>query len=1216
MHIKYVVVEGFRVYRDRIELAPLSPKHNVVVGANGAGKSNLFNAIQFVLGDLTGGQLRADERKSMLHEGGGAHVMSAYVEIYFDNSTGRFPTEKDELVLKRAIGLKKDEYFIDRKHVTKTEVASLLESAGFSRSNPYNIVQQGKVVQLTVMSPEKRLDLLKDIAGTKIYDERREESLAIMKETAARRVKTDEMLTDIEKRLKELDEEKEELAKYQALDKRRKIAEYTYYEKERLKAKAELDKMERKRNEDSERTEAQQRREEEAKGRVKEAEKKLKAVGAELSLLQAECRTAADEQKKLLESVARGEMATQQADDDRKARAAAARATKEELKALGAQVAEAQAEVQRRAPDVEAKVAEAARQLERRDAADAEMQQLDSKQARATQFKSRQERDKHLNKEAAELRTKIKKKEQQAATLQKDLEQAQARQDQSATSASEGRKRLEAERAKAEQARTMCTALRQERDAATDKRKELWRKEQQLGDALKSTASELEKAQRTLQHTMSRAQWEAVVAVKRIAHEKGIQGCHGMLIELLQIDAKFHTAVEVAAGNQLFQVVVDDDDVAARLLTELQRANAGRVTFMPLNRLRPGADPDYPQTEDAIPMLQRLKFDERFRPAFKQVFRKSLIVRDLAVGSRFSKSHDLDCVTIDGDQVNRKGALTGGYLDARRSRLQAQADIKRLTAQRSAYEVQLGAEQKLLQEVDGQVTSLLGKLKQTEAARQKAEAAAEQEALDLPAAGADARGGAGSPDADAQKEEALRALQAAAQAERQRLDAVTAEAASEFTDGLSAEESRRRGELQASLAALQKALVAAERQKNKATQAQAQLETELREHLLKRQEELHAGLATDALEESRAESEGVAEALAAAQGKLTAAEATLGEAQRAREQKAAQERALQKQVEELRGQLAAERGAQAEEAKELDRHLTRKTLLLAKVDEFNDGIRRLGSLPKDAFEADRTQSSKQLMATIAKCQQELQGLTHVNKKALDQFANFSDQRDRLIERQAELDEAEASIRELIEHLDHKKDEAIERTFKLASRHYTEAFRELVPGGSGKLVMQTNVLSETAAAGATAATRVAQYSGVKVQVAFTGGGKTLTMEELSGGQKTMAALCLIFAIQRCDPAPFYIFDEVDANLDATHRASLAHMIAKQSADVDENGDERPPTQFITTTFRPELIHAGDQFYGVSHRGKASTVKTISKEEALRIISETASRSKQHVGGKDN
>ena len=69
----------------------------------------------------------------------------------------------------------------------------------------------------------------------------------------------------------------------------------------------------------------------------------------------------------------------------------------------------------------------------------------------------------------------------------------------------------------------MCTSLRQERDAATDRRKELWRKEQQLGDALKTTTSELDKAQRTLQHTMSRSQWEAIVAVKRIAHEKGIQ---------------------------------------------------------------------------------------------------------------------------------------------------------------------------------------------------------------------------------------------------------------------------------------------------------------------------------------------------------------------------------------------------------------------------------------------------------------------------------------------------------------------------------------------------------------------------------------------------------------------------------------------------------------------------------------------------------------------
>ena len=109
MYIKQVVTEGFRCYKDRVEADPFSPRHNVIVGANGSGKSNFFTAIQFVLGDMTGGQLRADERKSMLHEGAGAHVMSAYVEIYLDNSDGRLPVERDEVVLKRAIGLKKDE---------------------------------------------------------------------------------------------------------------------------------------------------------------------------------------------------------------------------------------------------------------------------------------------------------------------------------------------------------------------------------------------------------------------------------------------------------------------------------------------------------------------------------------------------------------------------------------------------------------------------------------------------------------------------------------------------------------------------------------------------------------------------------------------------------------------------------------------------------------------------------------------------------------------------------------------------------------------------------------------------------------------------------------------------------------------------------------------------------------------------------------------------
>ena len=171
-----------------------------------------------------------------------------------------------------------------------------------------------------------------------------------------------------------------------------------------------------------------------------------------------------------------------------------------------------------------------------------------------------------------------------------------------------------------------------------------------------------------------------------------------------------------------------------------------------------------------------------------------------------------------------------------------------------------------------------------------------------------------------------------------------------------------------------------------------------------------------------------------------------------------------------------------------------------------------------------------------------------------------------------MDSARESIEELMQHLDCKKDEAIERTYKGVALQFTNVFAELVPGGAGKLIMtqHTNLPP-----GTNAAARVANYAGVAIKVQFPGGGVATSMAQLSGGQKTMVALCLIFAIQRCDPAPFYIFDEIDAALDATHRATLAAMIQQQASEVDGHGNERSPTQFVTTTFRSELIRAANK-----------------------------------------
>ena len=129
------------------------------------------------------------------------------------------------------------------------QLVALLETSGISRANPYNIVPQGRVNAIVLMKDEGRLDMLKDIGGINTYDERRAESMMMMNEARGKQAKVNETLSYIDERLNGLEEEKEELVQAQALDKKRKVLEYTYYDEELKKAKTELDKMDALRSE-------------------------------------------------------------------------------------------------------------------------------------------------------------------------------------------------------------------------------------------------------------------------------------------------------------------------------------------------------------------------------------------------------------------------------------------------------------------------------------------------------------------------------------------------------------------------------------------------------------------------------------------------------------------------------------------------------------------------------------------------------------------------------------------------------------------------------------------------------------------------------------------------------------------------------------------------------------------------------------------------------
>lgn len=147
------------------------------------------------------------------------------------------------MTLQRTIGAKKDEFRLNRKHISKNDVVNLLESAGFSRSNPYYIVRQGKVDRICKMSNRERLELLMEVAGTKVYDDRRRQSMAIMESSQARRDQIDEILETVTDRLAELEQQKAELQQYQELDKTYRALRYWIFNAEHEHTREELTRI-------------------------------------------------------------------------------------------------------------------------------------------------------------------------------------------------------------------------------------------------------------------------------------------------------------------------------------------------------------------------------------------------------------------------------------------------------------------------------------------------------------------------------------------------------------------------------------------------------------------------------------------------------------------------------------------------------------------------------------------------------------------------------------------------------------------------------------------------------------------------------------------------------------------------------------------------------------------------------------------------------------
>lgn len=641
---------------------------------------------------------------------------------------------------------------------------------------------------------------------------------------------------------------------------------------------------------------------------------------------------------------------------------------------------------------------------------------------------------------------------------------------------------------------------------SVDDVRELWREEARLDSVLANASNEVERAERNLAQMMDHNTSRGIAAVRRIKRQYDLDGVYGTLAELFEVSDRYRTAVEVTAGQSLFHYVVDTDDTATKVLEILQKEKSGRVTFMPLNRLSEKSRAvNLPKTNDTIPMIEKIQFDPKYEAAFQHVFGKTIICPNLQVAAQYARSHGVNAITPEGDRSDKRGALTGGFHDSRLSRLEA---VKNLTKWRDEYESKRNRANEIrtdLERLDQKVTQTVGALQKLEQNRQQLHSSHGPMRLELRSKRELLQNLNDNLDA---KQRAIRNIDANLSALNSQASALEEEMGSAFQKALTADEEAQLETLSSTTQTLRRQYSELSGQRSELEARKSILEAELRENLRPRLDQL-TGHEIDVGDESLSGS------LRESQREIRRLRDSLDKASQRLEQVNSSIESTYKRVEELERRKAEVRANLEAIAKSIEKHqrrmeksMQKRAALMKRAAECSQNIRDLGVLPDEAFTKYAKTDSNTVVKKLHKVNETLKKYSHVNKKAFEQYNNFTKQREQLMARRAELDASQKSIDELISVLDQRKDEAIERTFKQVSREFANIFEKLVPAGRGRLIIQRKTDravrpdNEIESDDEDRRDSVENYVGVGISVSFNSKhDEQQRIQQLSGGQKS-------------------------------------------------------------------------------------------------------------------
>lgn len=1187
MYLKSIELQGFKSFPDKTKLVfdsrgeDMSAGVTVIVGPNGSGKSNIADAMRWVLGEISSKTLRGTKMEDVIFGGADSRRPMGFAEVSvtFDNTdeVGRLDCPYDEVtVTRRYFRAGESEYYINRRAVRLRDIYELFMNTGIGREG-YSIIGQGKIDEMVSRRSDERRGIFEDASGIAKYRHKKNEAERKLAQTEDNMVRVMDVFSEVEAQVVPLEKEAGKAKRaIELMEEKKKVDVGLWlFDTERLRADmASAEDAVRHSSFDLKNAEDSMQSLDARSAKLFDASQSGRMASsqtvAEIKSLTDKIHALDSEYQVRQSNIAHAQELSQNSESQCEALGRSQNDEQEKISAQQSRIAELESSLkscEEKREDIEDRIFESKCKIESL-GRDIDTALADSKAAEdvATDIRVRisvlENARSSGSDRNADILSDIEEYERTQAALEKDKtskEKTVADYD-SAIAGADGEI--------AAQQSVLADANSEYGDVYEQINEKRLRRQSMLQrvSTIKAMEEQFEGYANSVRYVMKGYSEGKITDI----HGRACGTIYGPLSKVISVDSGYITAIEVALGANLQNILVDNEDTAKAAMYYLKRGQAGRATFFPLTSMRPAAETQ--EIRDArgyagyIDTADRLcKRDARFDGVISSLLGRTLIfdtIENATVMARATK-YRVKVVTLDGQQINAGGSFTGGSVKQGAGALSRAQEMRDLTADAEALAAELESMQARLDTLKSNIDSttealteiqdrrdLLVVLRNTESAR-----------LEQISAKADANKAL----LDKLREDYDQIIRMSERYEEDLAELKAQEAAQSkvVSEIIAAREDKHRLRVDAEeeCAALEAERTAAvikisEIQKD-IESAKALLEVS-RERIAECLSEISA--AQDRIQTYKRQISEALELQKQNRDMCAECESELTRLNQRRDELEADNMEFEKKLSEINTLI---REKMSEKELIFRAHTTNETKLEGLRESYDKLAGRLWEdyelTRNDAVALGYPEVTKENRAECVKiqtdCKNKLRAIGHVDLDAVNKYKEIKERYDYMSVQIKDLEKSRSELSSVIEQLESEMKVAFVRSFDQINENFGHTFAELFGGGSAELSLTDpeNVLE----------------SGIEIKAAPPG--KIIkNLMQLSGGEQAFVGVALFFAILKVNPTPFCILDEIEAALDEVNVERLAQYIKKYSDG----------TQFIMITHRRGTMAAATRLYGVT------------------------------------